>query len=156
MSDLINWQEWLTDLSNQHERITKVLTYILTKSGGILWPILYVVMLWQSWKTLYPHSLFVWLGIILTIVALIYPRTWKHYINKREAEINSERDSYQKRVAHLGSLYTSFMEYLEGVDLWPLSREKGIEQKLLDANQEILNVLNELNNSGEKREDLKS
>ena len=91
-----NWIEWFLNLEERHKKMISLLTYILRESGGLVWPILYGIILWRSWEFWDNLScmIFIFVGSILTLIAIIYPRAWRVWAENRRKDIRKVIETY--------------------------------------------------------------
>lgn len=138
---LENWIEWVTKIEDTHGTVVGLLKYILRESGGLLWPLAYGIILWQSWDNwnTFGQIISVMFGCILTIISILYPITWRRYIKKRELLLKG---------CHKNILdsYNDFIDILEQLDLWQTARNKNLEGQLLEKNKNLQDTLQCLKN----------
>ena len=132
-----NWIEWLFSIESKHEGLIKNITYIFRECGGLFWPVLYGTMLvltWNKW-TIATQIGFLLSGIILTVIAILYPRTWRHWARNTKEPVDRIEQSFK-------SLVEYFKE--DKLDLWQRAREKGIENEVTKDISQISKKLDEL------------
>ncbi len=141
-----NWVEWFLNFEERHKKVVGFLTYILRESGGLVWPALYGIILWRSWEFWdnLSHVIFIFVGFILTLIAIIYPQTWKVWAENRKKEKEKWITSKKTYIQNIDSFYFEFTSYFSQINFWQISREKGIEAKLIKLNEGIRQSLEQL------------
>jgi hypothetical protein len=140
------WVEWFLNFEERHKRVISFLTYILRESGGLVWPVLYGIILWRSWEFWdgFSHTMFIFVGSILTLIAIIYPQTWKVWAENRKKEKEEWIASKKIHIQNIDKFYYEFISYFPQINFWQMSREKGIEEKLLKLKEGIRQSLKQL------------
>jgi len=133
-----NWIRWAMDIENTHRGLVNIFKYIFRKNGGLLWPLVYASILWQSWGiwNVFGQISFVIIGCLLTVVAFFYPITWESYIRQRDEQIR------KIEVSLFGS--SGLIPLLETNDLWQYSREKKFDKQLEKMLEDIQQLLQNL------------
>lgn len=132
------------------ERIPRILLFIIR--SGIYWPLLCGAMLYFSWS-LWPKDTeikwFLLIGLgISTFLLVFYVYAWKKYDEKLHKEVNDQREqwilSVKDHIKNIDNSYFILTDYFQQLDIWQKSRDKGMEENLLNINKTILASLKQL------------
>jgi len=86
-------KDWIEDMPNLGDKFLACLAYIFgTPGGGLLFPVVYGVLLWRSWDaprlTSGWHWIVVGLGILLSIASIFYPTALARYFRKMLTDVD--------------------------------------------------------------------
>jgi len=151
-----NWKGWFLDLDREHKGIISSVIYVLANGGGLVWPILYVIFLVKSWllwgNTM--HTIWIIVGIVMSVIALLNRHAWKYLLTKKEDEYNKRVNEIKgkcnkkinelivtEEVKSIDDAYYSFMSFFDQLQLWQKSRDVGIEDKVIQVNKNLLDSI---------------
>jgi hypothetical protein len=107
------WNEFLR-VEEMHKSLINLGLYILKQVGGLMWPFLYGWILYYSWDSLnfLGRVLFILAGIILTIIAILYPYSWKlFYIRMSKDYENLIEKNASDLFEAIRKQYSGFLTY---------------------------------------------